>query len=91
LDDIDLTVQARGEEFYTSRGNDYDSARGEVLWQRTLERGDWRVRTETRTLLTANSQEFHVRADIDAYETDGEGERRVFCRSWQRKIPRDLV
>jgi putative CocE/NonD family hydrolase len=91
LDDIDLTVQSQGRERYSSRGDDFGSVRGETRWRRALRRGDWGIRTETRTLLTSSATEFHIRADLDAYETDAEGERRVFCRSWQKKISRDLV
>lgn len=91
LDDIDLTVQSQAQEWYSSRGDDFDSIRGETLWRRALSRGDWGVRTMTRTLLTATATEFHIRADLDAYETNAEGERRVFCKSWQRKIRRDCL
>ncbi|HSR72146.1 MAG TPA: CocE/NonD family hydrolase [Kiloniellales bacterium] len=91
LDDIELTVQAEAREWYSSRGDDFDSIRGETVWRRALHRGDWGVRTVTRTLLTSTATEFHIRADLDAYEIDAEGERRAYCKSWQRKIPRDCV
>jgi hypothetical protein len=91
FDDIDLTVGTKALEWYRSTGDDFGSINGETLWQRSLSRGDWGVRTVTRTVLTATATEFHIRADLDAYETDEEGERRAFCKSWQRKIPRDNV
>lgn len=91
LEDIDLTVQSCGQEWYSARGNDFGSIRGETQWRRSLSRGDWGIRTVTRTVLTSTTTEFHIRADLDAYETDKEGEQRVFCRSWQRSIPRDRV
>jgi len=91
MEDIDLATEARAQEWYTSCGNDFGSVRGETLWQRRLERGEWRVRTVTRTVLTATADEFHVRADLDAYEKDEAGERRVMCRSWERRIPRDCI
>ena len=91
LDDIDLTVQTKGQEWYRSRGNDFGSIQGETLWQRGLRRGDWGVRTVTRTLLISDATEFHIRADLDAYETDEHGERRVYCKSWDRKIRRDFI
>ena len=91
LDDIDLTVEAKALEWYRSKGDDIGSIQGETLWRRSLSRGDWGVRTQTRTLLTATATEFHIRADLDAYETDREGERRVYSRSWERKIPRECV
>ena len=50
-------------------------------------RGDWLVRTTTRTRLTSNETCFHLRADLDAYE----GTSRVYSRSWHTVIPRRLV
>ncbi len=91
IDDIDLVVQTKSEEWYRSRGNDFDSVRGETLWHRGLQRGDWSVRTVTRTVLTSTPEYFHVRADLDAFETDAQGEHRVVCKSWNRWIPRDNV
>lgn len=91
LDDIDLTVQSKGEEWYASRGNDFQSIRAETFWQRSLQRGDWRIRTETRTVLTSSATDFHISATLDAYEKDGVGEKRVFCRTWDRKIKRNCV
>jgi len=91
-DDIDLVVQACARERYSSVGNDFGSVQGETLWQRSLRRGDWSVRTTTRTVLTtSDSNSFHLRADLDAYETDKDGERRVFARSWEHRIPRHLL
>jgi predicted acyl esterase len=91
LDDIDLTVQSKGHEWYSSRANDIGSIRGETLWQRSLRRGDWGIRTVTRTVLTSTTNEFHISAELDAYETNAEGEHRAFCRSWKRAIPRDCL
>ncbi|MEW5424836.1 CocE/NonD family hydrolase [Amorphus sp. 3PC139-8] len=91
FDRIDLMVGSRGEERYSSCGDDFGSVKGETRWTRSLKRGDWGVRTETRTVLTSSADDFHLCADLDAYETDAEGERRVFCHSWDRRIPRDFV
>ncbi len=91
IEDIDLVVQTKSEEWYRSRGNDFDSVRGETLWQRGLKRGDWGVRTVTRTVLTSNPEWFHIRADLDAFEADAEGEHRLICKSWNSWVPRDNV
>lgn len=84
---IDLTVCNRVRERYTSRGDAFTSLRGDVQSKRALTRGDWRVRTETRTVLTSTEQAFHIQADLDAFD----GDKRVFCKSWDRRIPRDFV
>ena len=61
--------------------DDYRSVCGETHWQRSLSRGDWNIRTVTRTRLSSSETQFYIRADLDAYETDKEGERRVFSKS----------
>ncbi|MFW5679715.1 MAG: CocE/NonD family hydrolase [Pseudomonadota bacterium] len=87
IPEIDLVVTHHSVERYRSRADDFSSASGEVRTERGLERGDWSIRTVTRTLLTATATTFQVEADLDAYE----GNKRVFCRSWHEVIPRDHV
>jgi len=87
IDDIGTRVRQAAREWYTSRGNNFQSLRGEVRWTHSLERGDWRVRTETRTVLACDATHFHVHATLDAFE----GEHRVFERSWQHSTPRRCV
>lgn len=87
LEDIDLTVENRALEWYSTRADDFLSSRGETRLERALRRGDWSVRTSAHTVLTSSETEFRITADLDAYE----GEKRVFCRSWDVKIPRDFV
>lgn len=87
FDDIDLAVGRSADERYTHVGNDVESARGEVEWVMSFARGDWEVKTVTRTVLTCTSTDFALHAQLDAYE----GEQRVFSRNWQCTIPRDHV
>ncbi len=87
LDDIDLTVQTVVTERYDIRPDDPLSARAEVASTVRMRRGDWRVEARTRTILTATREEFRVQAILDAFE----GEGRVFPRSWNTTVPRDLV
>lgn len=85
FNDIDLTVGVRAVETYSAIAGDFTSVRGETEWVRTLERGDWSIRTVTRTCLTSDSENFYIEADLDAYE----GRSRFYCRSWHETIPRD--
>ncbi len=87
LEDIDLTVENRAYEWYSSVGDDFLSARGETKHIRALTRGDWRIRTETHTVLTSSHDAFRITAELDAYETG----IRVFCKNWDVSIPRDCV
>jgi putative CocE/NonD family hydrolase len=50
-------------------------------------RGDWRTRVEATSTMTASTEAFVVTSLVEAYE----GETRVFARSTERSIPRDLV
>ena len=87
LDDIDLEVESRVHEWYSSVADDFASARGEVETIRGLRRGDWHVRTVTRTVLTSSTRHFHLQAELDAYED----EERVYSQNWTQDIPRDLL
>jgi len=82
---LDVGVDAR--EYYRSQGDDFDSTEGVTQWTRSLARDDWRIRTETRTVMTSDKDNFYLEADVDAFENDA----RVFCRTRYCTIPRDLV
>ncbi len=87
FDDIDLDVTRRTVERFGWRDDDFDSVYGDVEWVMGFERGDWRVSTTTRTVLSSDPTDFHVHAQLDAYE----GNRRVLSRNWNISIPRDHV
>ncbi|MBD3219616.1 CocE/NonD family hydrolase [bacterium] len=87
LDEIGTEVGRDTREWYSHQANDPLTARGEVRAERTFRRDGWAVRTVTRTILTCDARHFRVRAELDAYEDS----TRVWCRSWDRWIPRDLV
>ncbi|CAL9436979.1 hypothetical protein SUDANB106_02192 [Streptomyces sp. enrichment culture] len=87
FEDIDLDVHRRAYERYDSVADDFTSVRGESEWTMEFSRGDWNVRTVTRTVLSCTEEEFVVDATLDGYE----GERRVFSRTWNERLPRDHV
>lgn len=87
IEEIDLEVRSKTLEWYSYQGDNFDSVRGETLWDMTFERRDWQVRTVTRTILTSSTTHFRIQAELDAYENDS----RVFSKSWDSRIPRDLV
>ncbi len=87
LEAIDLEVENKTVETYTYRADDFSSVRGETLCTRGFKRKDWCIKTVTRTVLTSSSTHFHLLADLDAYE----GDKRVYCRSWDTTIPRDFI
>lgn len=92
IDETGTVVRRRTQEWFSFRGNDVNSARGETRTLRRYERDDWRTEVHTRTVLTSTPEEFVINAELDAFELDDDhGDRRVHSQSWQRRIPRDLV
>ncbi len=87
LDAIDLEVGQSSIQRYSVGDDDPASARVEIAWTVTRRRGDWRIRTETRTVMTCTRDAFEIAATMEAFEA----ERRVFSRTWDRRIARDLV
>ena len=87
LEEADIEIRDKTLEWYSYRAGDFDSMRGETHHEREMRRGEWAIRTVANTVLTADAHRFYVRADLDAWE----GGRRVFARSWDSSIERDLV
>jgi hypothetical protein len=85
--DLDLEVSDAIWNWYTYCGDDFSSPRGETRTQRSFSRGNWSVRTTTRTVLTADATHFYIYAELDAFEDDV----RIFSQNWSRTIARDLV
>jgi hypothetical protein len=84
---IDLTIDGGAIERFSITEGDPLSAQADIAWRYRMTRGDWDIRTESRTVLTASKQTFHLRAWLDAFE----GETRVFTRNWWFDIPRKGV
>ncbi|MGD2075587.1 MAG: CocE/NonD family hydrolase [Gammaproteobacteria bacterium] len=87
LEDIELRVKRKAEEWYSYQGDDFQSARGETRWVRGLYRDDWSVETVTRTVLTCDAEHFYLAAELDAYQDN----KRVYSRNWDSRIKRRLV
>ena len=87
IEDIDLTVGYTLRKRYTT--HEYDpEATATVIEQTTLhERGDWSVRLECRTELTADGDVFRLRARLAAYD----GDAPFVTREWHEEIPRGLL
>ena len=83
----DLTYSGAGKDRMSIVGDDPLSARHESSYRITFEREGWKVRTETRSVMTCTKGEFLISATLDAYEDD----TRVFTRSWDGRVPRRLV
>ncbi|MBX9361530.1 CocE/NonD family hydrolase [Streptomyces sp. WAC04114] len=87
FEDIGLEAGRRARERYTAVADDFTSVGGETTWTMRFRRDDWDVRVVTHTRLTCDETDFFVDATLDAYEAD----RRVFSRTWNEKVARDLL
>ncbi|MBI1779488.1 MAG: CocE/NonD family hydrolase [Proteobacteria bacterium] len=87
LDAIGLSIGAAGSERYSIKDGDPLSARAEARYTITMGRGEWQIAIETETIVTATLEDFLVSARLEAFEK----ECRVFSRSWDTTIPRDLA
>jgi hypothetical protein len=86
LEDINWTIQKDVTERYSYSNNNYDTLRGEVKSTRSFQRGDWKAKATSHTILTSTRTHFRIRATLDAYEED----TRIFSKTWDESIPRDL-
>jgi hypothetical protein len=80
-----------GRETHSILPDDPLSARMTTHWTEELARDEgpwagWRVRTETRSAMTATKDHFRLTARIEAYE----GDTLVFAWDFDETIPRNL-
>ncbi|MYR46032.1 CocE/NonD family hydrolase [Streptomyces sp. SID5910] len=87
FDEIGLEVGRRAHERYAAVADDFTSVSGESTWTMRFRRDDWDVRVVTHTRLTCDKEDFLVDATLDGWE----GGRRVFSRTWNERVPRDLL
>ncbi len=78
LPDIALEIEHCTENCFEIRHNDVLSARMTVNGITRLQRGDWRIRIDTFTSLTADARNFHVEAQMKALEGDSCVRERTF-------------
>jgi uncharacterized protein len=87
IEAIDLEVAQSSVQIYEIEDEDPTSARVDIAWTVHRARGDWRIRTESRTVMTCTAEGFRIAATLEAFE----GGQRLFSRTWDRQVPRDLV
>ncbi|WP_329334269.1 CocE/NonD family hydrolase [Streptomyces sp. NBC_01352] len=87
FDGIGLDAGRRAYERYATVADDFTSVSGESTWTMRFRREDWDIRVVTHTRLSCDERDFFVDATLDGYE----GDRRVFSRTWNETVPRDLL
>jgi predicted acyl esterase len=85
--DSGLAWNVSGFDVYTIVEGDPLSAETRSTWTTSLERGDWRIRIDISSTLSADANTFHVTNGVDAYE----GNTRVHASTRTITIPRDDV
>ncbi len=87
LEHIDVALRRDVHEVYSYFSNNYNTVRGEIVSRRGFRRNGRELCAITRTVLTSTMSLFRITATLDAFE----GEVRVFSKSWDETIPRDMV
>jgi hypothetical protein len=83
----DLTVSREAREWYSFEADKFDTLSGEVRNSRTFSRGGWKAGFRTRTVLRCDENNWYINAELDAFE----GDKRVFSKSWDETIERDMI
>ncbi len=87
LSDTNLEVFSEVTEKYSYNNNNYDTVRGEIASMRRFKRNDWQTTSITRSIMTSTRTHLEIRATLDAYL----GDTRIFSKSWDERITRDLL
>jgi predicted acyl esterase len=85
--DINLEASTEALERYTVIEGDPGSQKVEISWTIRFARGDWEVRTITRTTLTCDTRSFFLAAELTAFLNGTV----IYEQSWRREISRQLV
>jgi hypothetical protein len=85
--DIDLDFGHAFRRTHRIRDDDPLSAKCELVQRSVSRRTGWLAQVDCRTELTADADQFRVRATLSASH-DGE---QIFSREWDQRVPRRLV
>lgn len=72
---------------YRIRPDDPTSAQVKISESYIHAHPGWRTRVDVETTLSSTADHFLIEADLRAYD----GDQRIFSRSWNRRVARDLV
>lgn len=82
-----LEFREGGRETYVIVEGEPLSAEVTSEWHTLVGRGEWQTRVEAVSRVAGDEDSFYVSSHVQAFE----GEALVFSRSWDDRIPRDLV
>ncbi len=85
--DTGMITEDVGHETLTIRDGDPLSIVNRVQRMLAYERDEWRIRIETDSKITVDSANFYATSMLEGFE----GDTRVFVKTWELIIPRDLI
>jgi putative CocE/NonD family hydrolase len=80
-----MRIRHTHEECYSIRADDPLSYEATSTYVSELARGDWKTRTVSESRITVDSDNFHIRASVSAWENDA----LIHQRHREKSIPRD--
>ncbi len=89
IDAINMDLGHTVERVFSIGESDPLSARASIVERLMMRRGDWCIRIRAETELTADTEQFRLRARLSARE--GEAQEEIFTRDWDETIPRDCL
>ncbi len=87
LVDIDLETSDTSHTVYAITEGDPLSAEVRFRAVSGMGRGDWSMRSEVTSAMTADAEAFHVTTQLEVQERDTP----IFTRTWEHRFPRDHV
>jgi len=87
IEHLGLETDFIQSEAYRIKDDDPLSSEIDIRYTISIGRGDWRTRSETRTVMRADKTHFMLEGFLDAFE----GDKKLVSRRWNERIPRDLV
>lgn len=91
LDETGTTIRRRTDEWYRVRWNEVNSVQGGMSTLRRMERGSWGIEVQTRTVLTSTAQNFHIAAELDAFELPADSSSDVIAGQVRDELARHGV
>ena len=82
-----LCTRHRHQECWSITADDPLSYRASSEYTSWMRRDDWSIRTESRSSIRCDAENFYISATVIAFEAD----RQVNERSWEKTIKRDLM
>ena len=82
-----LRTQEIRNEDWSIDPNDPLSMKGDIDWNIRIERDGWSVSTKTTTTMRCTNKDWIIAASVTAFE----GDREIFAKSFEQRIPRDFM